>query len=60
MDQEMHHLQNAEDYEAVPFYIGHHEDSRNHTVTEDILQHAEDLGVRFFRTNALSFSLTSI
>lgn len=33
------------EYESIPFYIGHHERDRKEVVDEDILHHAEDLGV---------------
>ena len=36
----------AGDFEAIPFYIGHHELHRQELVTDEIFHHAEDLGVR--------------
>ena len=45
MNEEVSISQELHNYEAIPFYIGHHEHPREYEVTEEVFQHAEDLGV---------------
>lgn len=34
------------DFHTIPFFIGHYDPARHGTVEEELLHHAEDVGVR--------------
>lgn len=34
-----------EEYHAMAFYIGHHDARKKYSISEEVLHHAEDLGV---------------